>query len=59
MREKLGLDPVPFAYDYVMRGGAVTHERLRQRSPALAAAWEAYRAGRPGPLVAQGERDAV
>ena len=44
MREKLGLDPVPFAYDYVMRGGAVTHERLRQRSPALAAAWEAYRA---------------
>jgi 2-polyprenyl-6-methoxyphenol hydroxylase-like FAD-dependent oxidoreductase len=44
MREKLGLDPVPFAYDYVMRGGAVTHERLRRRSPALAAAWEAYRA---------------
>lgn len=43
MREKLHLDPVPFAYDYVMRGGAVTHERLRQRSPKLAAAWEAYR----------------
>ena len=42
MREKLSLDPVPFAYDYVMRGGTVTHERLRQRSPKLAAAWEAY-----------------
>ena len=42
MREKLHLDPVPFAYDYVMRGGTVTHERLRQRSPKLAAAWEAY-----------------
>jgi 2-polyprenyl-6-methoxyphenol hydroxylase-like FAD-dependent oxidoreductase len=42
MREKLSLDPVPFAYDYVMRGGTVSHERLRQRSPKLAAAWEAY-----------------
>ena len=47
MREKLHLDPVPFTYDYVMRGGSVTHERLRQRSPKLAAAWEAYTAGRP------------
>ncbi len=45
MREKLSLDPVPFAYDYVMRGGTVTHERLRQRSPKLAAAWEAYATG--------------
>jgi 2-polyprenyl-6-methoxyphenol hydroxylase-like FAD-dependent oxidoreductase len=42
MREKLSLDPVPFAYDYVMRGGTVSHERLRRRSPKLAAAWEAY-----------------
>lgn len=42
MREKLSMDPVPFAYDYVMRGGTVTHERLRHRSPKLAAAWEAY-----------------
>ena len=33
MREKLPLAPVAFAYDYVMRGGTVTHERLR---PALA-----------------------
>jgi 2-polyprenyl-6-methoxyphenol hydroxylase-like FAD-dependent oxidoreductase len=45
MRDKLRLDPVPFAYDYLMRGGTVTHERLRQRSPRLAAAWDAYVAG--------------
>jgi 2-polyprenyl-6-methoxyphenol hydroxylase-like FAD-dependent oxidoreductase len=42
MREKLALAPVPFTYDYVMRGGALTHERLRQRSPRLTAAWEAH-----------------
>jgi anthraniloyl-CoA monooxygenase len=42
MREKLRLDPVPFAYDYMMRGGTVSHEQLRRRSPGLAAAWEAY-----------------
>jgi 2-polyprenyl-6-methoxyphenol hydroxylase-like FAD-dependent oxidoreductase len=47
MREKMRLDPVPFAYDYVMRGGAVTPERFRQRSPKLAAAWEAYAAANP------------
>jgi 2-polyprenyl-6-methoxyphenol hydroxylase-like FAD-dependent oxidoreductase len=45
MRDKLHLAPVAFAYDYVMRGGTVTHERLRERSPRLAAAWEAYAAG--------------
>jgi 2-polyprenyl-6-methoxyphenol hydroxylase-like FAD-dependent oxidoreductase len=52
MREKLSLDPVPFAYDYVMRGGTVTHERLRQRSPQLAAAWEAYATGHRDPAAA-------
>jgi len=30
-----------------MRGGAVTPERFRQRSPKLAAAWEAYAAANP------------
>jgi anthraniloyl-CoA monooxygenase len=45
MRDKLHLAPVPFAYDYVMRGGTLTHERLRQRSPKLAAAWEGCVAG--------------
>jgi hypothetical protein len=45
MRDTLRLDPVPFAYGDVMRGGTITHKRLRQRSPKLAAAWEAYAAG--------------
>ncbi len=43
-RDKLALEPVPFAYDYVMRGGRISHERLKQRSPALAAAHVAWRA---------------
>ena len=43
-RDKLALEPVPFAYDYVMRGGRISHERLKQRSPALAAAHFAWRA---------------
>jgi anthraniloyl-CoA monooxygenase len=37
MREKLRLAPVPFAYDYVMRSGTLSPERLRQRSPRFAA----------------------
>jgi len=45
MREKLRLDPLPFAYDYVMRSGTITHERLRDRSPKFAAAQEAHAAG--------------
>jgi len=40
-REKMQLDPWPFAYDYVMRGGRISHERLKKRSPAFAAAYEA------------------
>jgi anthraniloyl-CoA monooxygenase len=43
-RDKLALDPVPFAYDYVMRGGRISRERLQERSPALAAAHAAWRA---------------
>lgn len=41
-RERLDLDPIPFAYDYVLRGGHITPERLRARSPAFAAAVAAY-----------------
>ena len=41
-REKLSLDPVPFTYDYVMRSGRITHQRLKERSPQLAAAHETY-----------------
>jgi 2-polyprenyl-6-methoxyphenol hydroxylase-like FAD-dependent oxidoreductase len=38
------LDPVPFAHSYVTRGGRITPERLRARSPRFAAAYDAYRA---------------
>jgi 2-polyprenyl-6-methoxyphenol hydroxylase-like FAD-dependent oxidoreductase len=38
------LDPVPFAHSYLTRGGRITPERLRARSPRFAAAYEAYRA---------------
>jgi 2-polyprenyl-6-methoxyphenol hydroxylase-like FAD-dependent oxidoreductase len=40
--EKLHLGPIPFAYDYLMRSGRITPERLRQHSPGFAAAYEAY-----------------
>jgi 2-polyprenyl-6-methoxyphenol hydroxylase-like FAD-dependent oxidoreductase len=42
-RERLSLEPVPFAYDYVMRGGHIGHARLRERSPRLADAYDAYK----------------
>jgi 2-polyprenyl-6-methoxyphenol hydroxylase-like FAD-dependent oxidoreductase len=38
MREKLPLDPLPFAYDYMMRSGTMSHERLRERHPKFVAA---------------------
>jgi 2-polyprenyl-6-methoxyphenol hydroxylase-like FAD-dependent oxidoreductase len=40
--DKLSMAPVPFAYDYLMRSGRITPERLRQHSPGFAAAYEAY-----------------
>jgi 2-polyprenyl-6-methoxyphenol hydroxylase-like FAD-dependent oxidoreductase len=43
-RDKLALEPVPFTYDYVMRGGRISPARLQQRSPALAAAYADWRA---------------
>jgi 2-polyprenyl-6-methoxyphenol hydroxylase-like FAD-dependent oxidoreductase len=46
-RDTMALDPLPFAYDYLMRGGRISHERLRQRSPRFAAAYEAHRGSRP------------
>jgi 2-polyprenyl-6-methoxyphenol hydroxylase-like FAD-dependent oxidoreductase len=51
-REKLGLDPLPFTYDYVMRSGRITYPRLKERSPRLAAAYERYLAERQQPLPA-------
>ena len=41
VRRKLALDPVSFAYDYLRRTGRVSHDDIRQRDPALAAAFEA------------------
>jgi 2-polyprenyl-6-methoxyphenol hydroxylase-like FAD-dependent oxidoreductase len=41
VRTKLHLHPVAFAYDYMRRTGRVSHEDLRQRDPALVAAYEA------------------
>ena len=45
-RDKLHLDPLPFAYDYVMRSGRISHARLQARSPRFAAAYDAYWAAR-------------
>ncbi|MEO8751094.1 MAG: FAD-dependent monooxygenase [Casimicrobiaceae bacterium] len=41
VRTKLHLDPVSFAYDYLRRTGRVSHDDVKQRDPALAAAFEA------------------
>lgn len=38
---KLPLDPVSFAYDYLVRSGRVSHDDVRQRDPELARAYEA------------------
>lgn len=39
--ERLGLDPISFAYDYMRRTGRVSHDDLKRRDPRLAAAFEA------------------
>jgi anthraniloyl-CoA monooxygenase len=37
--QKLHLDPVSFAYDYLRRSGRVSHAEIQKRDPALAAAY--------------------
>jgi 2-polyprenyl-6-methoxyphenol hydroxylase-like FAD-dependent oxidoreductase len=49
VRDKLALDPVSFAYDYLRRTGRVSHEDVRARDPALAAAFEARHPEGPPP----------
>lgn len=44
-RQKMRLSPIQMAYDYVQRSGRISHERLKARSPAFAAAYEASLAG--------------
>ncbi len=41
LRNVMQLDPLPFAYDYMMRGGRVDHKTLKQRAPRFIAAYEA------------------
>jgi 2-polyprenyl-6-methoxyphenol hydroxylase-like FAD-dependent oxidoreductase len=36
------LDPIPFAYEYMMRTGRIDREGLRNRDPAFIAAYERY-----------------
>jgi anthraniloyl-CoA monooxygenase len=43
--QKLRLSPIQLAYDYVQRSGRISHERLKARSPAFAAAYESSLAG--------------
>jgi 2-polyprenyl-6-methoxyphenol hydroxylase-like FAD-dependent oxidoreductase len=38
--QKLDLDPISFAHDYLRRSGRVSHADIRQRDPALADAYE-------------------
>ena len=38
---KMHLDPVMFAYDYMLRTGRVSHDALRERDPRFIAAYEA------------------
>ncbi len=45
-REAMRLDPLSFAYSYLTRGGRITPERLRARSPRFAAAYAAHAAAR-------------
>jgi len=43
LKNVMKLDPIPFAYDYMTRGGRVDHETLRQRAPRFIAAYDALR----------------
>ena len=43
VKSKMHLDPVAFAYDYMVRTGRVSHEELRKRDPELVAAYESLR----------------
>jgi 2-polyprenyl-6-methoxyphenol hydroxylase-like FAD-dependent oxidoreductase len=40
LEPKISLDPVSFAYDYMLRCGRVDHAEVRRRDPELAAAYE-------------------
>ncbi|MDH2236120.1 FAD-dependent monooxygenase [Pigmentiphaga sp. GD03639] len=50
--DKMHLDPVSFAYDYMRRTGQVSHEDLKQRDPHFAAACEALSCHQRTPATA-------
>jgi anthraniloyl-CoA monooxygenase len=41
---KMRLDPIAFAYDYMVRGGRLDEELIRQRDPQFVSAYEQYKA---------------
>jgi anthraniloyl-CoA monooxygenase len=45
---RMHLDPVPFAYDYMTRGGRIRFDKLRERSPGFVATYEEYLTARRG-----------
>jgi anthraniloyl-CoA monooxygenase len=45
--EKMRLDPIAFAYDYMVRGGRLDEELIRQRDPQFVSAYERYKASDP------------
>ncbi|GAB1576161.1 FAD-dependent monooxygenase [Bordetella petrii] len=57
--DKMHLDPVSFAYDYMRRTGQVSHDDLRQRDPGFTAAYEARHPERSGEAVAQADAHSV
>jgi anthraniloyl-CoA monooxygenase len=50
--QKLHLDPVSFAYDYMRRTGQVSHDDLKQRDPYFTAAFEALQQQRAETVLA-------
>lgn len=43
-RQKMDMDLLPFAYDYLLRSGQLSQEQLRRRAPQFMAAYDAYQA---------------
>jgi len=44
--QKMRLDPIAFAYDYMVRGGRLDEELIRQRDPQFVSEYEQYKASR-------------
>ncbi|WP_299410820.1 benzoate-CoA ligase family protein [uncultured Roseobacter sp.] len=49
--EKMALEPLDFAYDYITRSGRVDGARLRRIAPEFAARYEASKAEEPNGLI--------